>query len=369
MQRSVVPLVAGIWLVVGGILLAVGNFTLAHRIFNLLVPLTLIAMGIWAIVRAGRLHRMEQSLPSKVTLSEIAFAVALLFVYGLINGVLRVPSLTARPTIAPEPMPIASNLTTPIEELPKQPKWVMVQQLTTLPVQLDIVGGENFAVIAGKKHVRAFAPNSETVRVELVGVQNLQPPLPRVTQLLQISPVRLKVPKTAILEVNGSNFAYLLVRDMEGDVQVSYGGANPIVTISTKGNITVRQVNYPQQPMIHSYRPQVDELTVFPGPNSRVTIRVLSDTIRIFAQQPPQEEWQVRAESGAIEVRLPSNSSVKFSATCIYGHGSIQIPFGQTRMVQRNHNRRIEHEGTLGNGKVPINLSVGTGNITVVLTQ
>ncbi|MCX7643595.1 MAG: DUF4097 family beta strand repeat-containing protein, partial [Armatimonadetes bacterium] len=218
----------------------------------------------------------------------------------------------------------------------------------------------------GKGHVRAFAPNSETVKVELVGVQNLQPPLPRVTQLLQISPVRLKVPKTAILEVNGSNFAYLLVRDMEGDVQVSYGGANPIVTIATKGNVTVRQENYPQRSMSH-LQPQTDELTVFPGPNSRVTIRVLLNTVRIFAQQPPQKEWQVRAVSGAIEVRLPSNSSVKLKATCTYG--SIQIPFGQTKTVQGKHYRRVEHEGVLGEGKVPITLSVDSGNITVVLTQ
>ncbi|MCX7969430.1 MAG: hypothetical protein N3B10_13230 [Armatimonadetes bacterium] len=368
MQRSVVPLVAGIWLIVGGILLAVGNFALAHQIFNLLVPLTLIAMGVWAIIRANRLHRLEQSLPNRVTLREIAFAVALLLAYGWINGTLRMSSLTARPTIAPEPVPLPSILSVPIEELPKQPKWVMVQQLTIQPVQLDIVGGENFAVIAGREHIRTFAPNSETVRVELVGIQNPTPMRPRVTQLFQLSPIRLRVPKAAILEINGSNFAHLLVRDMEGDVQVSYGGENPIVTIATKGNITVRQVNYPQQVMSHYYQPQGDELTLFPGPNSRVMVRVLREIVRIFAQQPPQREWQVRVESGAIEVRLPSNSSVKLMATCAVGAGTILLPSGK-QTSQRTYDRWREHTVTLGDGKVPINLNMISGNITVVLTQ
>lgn len=356
MRQSVVPLIAGIWFIVGGIMLAIGRSDLARQIFNLLVPLTLIVMGLWAIVRANRLHRLEQSLPSRVTLSEIAFAIALLLVYGWINGGIRPPILTARPTVTVEPTPLASTLTTPIEELPKQPKWVIVQQLTLLPVQLDIVGGDSFAVLSGAQNIRTFSPNSETVRVELVREQ----PQPNILQF-QPLPVRLRIPKAATLEVNGSNLAYLLVRNMEGDVQVSYGGANPIVSISTKGNISVRQVNYPAQ------TPCGDELTLFPGPNSRVTVRTLRETIRIYAYQPPQKEWQVRTENGEIEVRLPSNSSVKLRAFCV--SGTIQVPFGQSQWVARRNYRWLEHNGTLGNGKVPITLRMWSGNITVVLTQ
>lgn len=362
MQRSVVPLVAGIWLVVGGVMLAVGNFTLARQVFNLLVPLTLIAMGIWAIVRANRLHRLEQSLPSGVTLSEIAFAVALLFAYGWVNSAIRAPSLTARPMIAPELMPLASTLATPIEELPKQPKWVVIQQLTPLPVQLDVVGGDSLAVLAGEENIRAFAPNSETVRVELVRTR-----LPSSITMGQPLPLRLRIPKGAILEVNGTNFAHLLVRNMEGDVQVSYGGANPIVTIATKGNITVRQVNYPQRVSYHTYTPPEDELTLFPGPNSRVTVRALWETIRIYAHEPPQREWQVRSREGEIQICLPSNSSVKLRATI--NSGTVQVPSGQIQQVERNNYRWLEYNGTLGGGKVPITLSMSRGNITVVLTH
>ncbi len=368
MRQSVVPLIAGIWLIVGGVMLAVRNFALAHQVFNLLVPLTLIAMGLWAIVRANRLHRLEQELPSRVTLSEIAFAVALLLVYGWINGRIRISSLTARPIIAPEPIPLAVTLTTPVGELPKNPKLVMIQQLTTLPVQLDIVGGENFAVVTGQQNSRTFAPNSETVRIELVDSQTPQQFQPRIMEFRRPLLVRLKVPKTAILEINGSNFAHLIVRDMEGDVQVSYGGANPIVTIATKGNIAVRQLNYPQQSFSgYTSQPYRDELTLFPGPNSRVMVSALAETIRIYAQQPPQREWQVRVEDGTIEVRLPSNSSVKLRATT--NRGAIQIPFGQTQSITRNGYRWLEHNGTLNDGKVPITLRVARGSIMVVLTR
>ena len=370
MKQSIVPLITGIWLIVGGAALAIGNFTMAQQIFNLLVPTTLIVMGLWAIVRANRLHRLEQSLPTKVTLSEIAFAVALLLVYGWINGGITVPTLTARPTVAVEPVPLAPTLTTPIEELPKQPKWVIVQQLTPLPVQLDIVGGESFAVHSGAQNIRTFAPNSETIRVELVReLQQPRPaqPIPSIFQLQPLS-VRLRIPKAAILEINGSNFAHLLVRNMEGDVQVSYGGTNPIVTISTKGNISVRQVNYPVPPLSgYPYRTYCDELTLFPGPNSRVIVRALSESIRIYTHQPPQREWQVRTERGEIEIRIPSNSSVKLRATCV--SGTIQVPFGQSQWMSRNNYRWLEHSGTLGNGKVPITLSVRIGDIIVVLTQ
>lgn len=367
MRQSVVPLIAGIWLIVGGVMLAVRNFALAHQVFNLLVPLTLIAMGLWAIVRANRLHRLEQELPSRVTLSEIAFAVALLLVYGWINGRIRISSLTARPIIAPEPIPLAVTLTTPVGELPKNPKLVMIQQLTTLPVQLDIVGSENFAIVTRQQNIRAFAPNSETVRIELVGSQTSQPLQPRIIHFREPLLVRLKVPKEAILEINGSNFAHLIVRNMEGDVQVSYSGANPIVNIATKGNITVRQLNHMQRVMGYPYPTRADELTLFPGPNSRVMVRALVETVRIYAQQPPQREWQVRVEDGAIEVRLPSNSSVKLRATTIWG--AIQIPFGQTKSMARNAHRWVEHKGILNNGKVPITLSTTHGSITVVLTQ
>jgi len=368
-RQSIVPLIAGIWLIVGGVMLVIGNFALAHQAFNLLVPLTLIAMGLWAIVRANRLHRLEQELPSRVTLSEIAFAVALLLVYGWINGRIGISSLTARPiiapVIAPEPIPLAVTLTTPVGELPKNPKLVMIQQLTTLPVQLDIVGSENFAIVTGQQNIRAIALNSETARIELVDSQQFQP---RITQFREPLLVGLKVPKTAILEINGSNFAHLIVRDMEGDVQVSYGGANPIVTIATKGDIAVRQLNYPQQSFSgYTSQPYRDELTLFPGPNSRVMVSALAETIRIYAQQPPQREWQVRVEDGTIEVRLPSNSSVKLRATT--NRGAIQIPFGQTQSITRNGYRWLEHNGTLNDGKVPITLRVARGSIMVVLTR
>lgn len=380
MRQSIVHLIAGIWLVVGGVMLAVGNFSLARQIFNFLIPLTLITMGLWAIGRAKQMQKSEQTLPNRTILGEIAFAIALLLLYGWINNTFGFPRLTARPVIAPTSLPLASTLTTPVEELPKQPKLVIVQQFTLHPIQVDIVGGEGFAILAGNQNIRTFAPNSETVRVEVVGEDvRLQPrPSGFVEPQTQTCAVRLKVPKTAILEVNGSNFAHLIVRDMEGDVQVSYGGANPIINIATKGNITVRQTSYPYQvPMPYGYRYQApvpyvlrfggDELNLFPGPNSRLMVNAFQETVRIYAYQPPQKEWQIRVDSGAIEVRLPSSSSVKLRATC--ATGTIQIPFGQSTVRRDNGSRWTEHVGTLGGGKVPVNLSVRNGNITVVLTQ
>ncbi|MFN4179459.1 MAG: hypothetical protein ACK4I8_04045 [Armatimonadota bacterium] len=378
MRQSIVHLIAGIWLIVGGVMLAVGNFPLARQIFNFLIPLTLITMGLWAIGRAKQMQRLGQTLPNRTILGEIAFAIALLLLYGWINNSIGFPRLTARPVIVPTSLPpasttLASVLTTPVEELPKQPKLVIVQQFTPQPIQVDIAGGESFAVLTGSQNIRTFAPNSETVRVEIVGEEMRLQPTPSgfVGPQIQTYAVRLKIPKTAVLEFNGSNLARLIVRDMEGDVQVSYGGASPVISIATKGNITVRQTSYPYQaPMHHGYRFGGDELTLFPGPNSRLIVNALQETVRIYAHQPPQKEWQIRVDFGVIEVRLPSSSSVKLRATC--GAGTIQIPFGQTTVRGDKHSRVYrwtEHVGTLGDGKVPVNLSVRNGNITVVLTQ
>ncbi|MFN3422865.1 MAG: hypothetical protein ACK40X_14225, partial [Armatimonadota bacterium] len=205
---------------------------------------------------------LEQTLPNRTILVEIVFAIALLLLYGWINNTIGFPRLTARPVIAPTSLPpalttLAPTLTTPVEELPKQPKLVIVQQFTPQPMQVDIAGGESFAALTGSQNIRTFAPNSETVRVEVVGEEMRLQPTPSgfVEPQIQTCAVRLKIPKTAVLEFNGSNLARLIVRDMEGDVQVSYGGANPVISIATKGNITVRQTSYSYQaPMHYGYR-------------------------------------------------------------------------------------------------------------------
>ena len=367
MQRSSVPFVVGVWLVVGGVLLALGNSELTRQVVSILVPLSLIAMGLWAIVRASRLHRLEVSLPRGVFLSELALAVVLILVHQWLVA-LR-PVLRFYPEVASaRPFPAATlttPLTTPLEELPKQPKWVIIQQATNSAVHLDIRGSDSFSIVEGSQNIRAFSPNAQIVRLELIG----QPALTG-TEIV----TRLKIPRTANLEVRGTNFARLLVQDMEGDVVISYGGANPIVSVATKGNITVRQIAPPP----HYSRPYADELLLFPGPNSQVTVNAFSETVRIFAQEPPQKGWQVRLISGEIEVRLPSNSSVQLRATTV--NGTVQAPFGQGRQMSKlvEHSRHgspiywrwYEHTGKLRDGKVPINLSITQrGNITVVLTR
>jgi len=366
MQKSSVPFVVGVWLVVGGALLALGNSELTRQVVSVLVPLSLIAMGLWAIVRASRLHRLEVSLPRGVFLSELALAVVLLLVHQWL--VAMRPVLRFYPEVASaRPFPAATLttlLTTSLEELPKQPKWVIIQQATNSAVHLDVSGSDRFAIVEFSQNIRAFSPNAQIVRLELIG----QPALTG-TEIV----TRLKIPRTANLEVRGTNFARLLVQDMEGDVVVSYGGANPIVSVATKGNITVRQIMPP-----YYSRPYTDELLLFPGANSQVTVNAFWETVRIFAQEPPQKGWQVRLNSGEIEVRLPSNSSVQLRATTV--NGTVQAPFGQGRQMSKlvehsRHGRPIywrwyEHTGKLRDGKVPINLSITQrGNITVVLTQ
>ncbi|MFA0782802.1 hypothetical protein [Fervidibacter sacchari] len=366
MQRSSVPFVIGVWLVVGGVLLALGNSELTRQVVSVLVPLSLIAMGLWAIVRASRLHRLEVSLPRGVFLSELALAVVLILVHQWLVA-LR-PVLRFYPEVASaRSFPAVTSttpLTTPLEELPKQPKWVIIQQATNSAVHLDVRGSDSFAIVEGSQNIRAFSPNAQIVRLELIGQI-----APAGTEIV----TRLKIPRTANLEVRGTNFTRLLVQDMEGDVFISYGGANPIVSVATKGNITVRQIAHP-----YYSHPYTDELLLFPGPNSQVTVNAVRETVRIFAQEPPQKGWQVRLNSGEIEVRLPSNSSVQLRATTV--NGTVQAPFGQGQWMSKlaEHSRHgsptywrwYEHTGKLRDGKVPINLSITQrGSITVVLTR
>jgi len=366
MQGSSVPFVIGVWLVVGGVLLALGNSELTRQVVSVLVPLSLIAMGLWAIVRASRLHRLEVSLPRGVFLSELALAVVLILVHQWLVA-LR-PVLRFYPEVASaRSFPAVTSTTplaTPLEELPKQPKWVIIQQATNSAVHLDVSGSDRFAIVEFSQNIRAFSPNAQIVRLELIG----QPALTG-TEIV----TRLKIPRTANLEVRGTNFTRLLVQDMEGDVVISYGGVNPIVSVATKGNITVRQIMPP-----YYSRPYTDELLLFPGPNSRVDVSAFSETVRIFAQEPPQKGWQVRLNSGEIEVRLPSNSSVQLRATTV--NGTVQAPFGQGQWMSKlaEHSRHgspiywrwYEHTGKLRDGKVPINLSITQrGSITVVLTR
>lgn len=366
MQRSSVPFVIGVWFVVGGVLLALGNSELTRQVVSVLVPLSLIAMGLWAIVRASRLHRLEVPSPRGVFLSELALAVVLLLVHQWFVA-LR-PSFYFYPRVAlARPFPAATlttPLTTPIEELPKQPKWVIIQQATNIAVHLDVRGGDHFTVVEGNRNIRAFSPNAQIVRLELI-----DRPAPTGAEIV----TRLKIPRTANLEVRGTNFARLLVQDMDGDVVISYGGFNPIVSVAAKGNITVRQIAPPHYSHLYA-----DELLLFPGPNSQVDVSAFLETVRIFAQEPPQKGWQVRLNSGEIEVRLPSNSSVQLRATTV--NGTVQAPFGQGQWMSKlaEHSRHgtsirwrwYEHTGRLGDGKVPINLSIRErGSIIVVLTH
>ncbi len=362
-QRSVVPLVMAAWLIIGGVLLALGNPTMMSQAFALLVPLTLVAMGVWAIVRAMLSQQVEQRLQRGVLWSEALFALMLLLVYG---GVRAAPlasgfAMTVVPMREVIPTAMPPMLVTPLEQLPKQPRLVIVRQLHQRPLQLDIAGGDRFE--ADPSQVQAMALNHEVIRLELSETA---------------APIRLTVPKRAELEVDGRNFLRLNVREMDGNVRITYGGQNPIVTVAAQGDITVRQV----PPQVH-YRVVIgDELTLFPGPNSRIQVKADSETVRIYAHQPPQRGWDVNVTTGRIEARLPAKSSIRLCATR-HGGGAMQIPFGQgqrryhiVKMIRNGRPVQIrsgagyyEHIGTLGGGKVPINFRIGYGDIVVELAQ
>lgn len=350
------PFMMGVWLIIGGALLALGNPTLAQTSLSFLVPLTLVAMGVWAILRAIALHRQEERLPRGLFWGELLFVLVLLLVY---TGIRTAPLAREFPLqftrashliTIPSPPPMPSVSLTPLEQLPKNPRLLMIRQMTSNWLPLDITGGDSFEVSPkeGEK-VRAMALNRDIVRIEIYTG----------------SPVHLKVPKSVTLEVEGRYFVRLNIRDMEGDVRVTYGGQNPIVLISTKGDITVRQVSSP----VHYARTDVDELTIFPGPDSRVQVSAIRETVHINAQQLPRKPWDVKVERGRIEVYLPDNSSVRLRATCSVG--MVQVSFGQgkRRQFQRQVSSYYEHIGTLGKGKVPINLSIRHGDIVVELTR
>ncbi len=86
MQRSSVPFAMGVWLIIAGVLLALGNPTLARHTFMLLVPLTLVGMGVYALVRAYQAQRNEWTIPHRLLWGEVLLALVLLLVYGSIRA-------------------------------------------------------------------------------------------------------------------------------------------------------------------------------------------------------------------------------------------------------------------------------------------
>ncbi len=379
MQRSVVPFVISGWLIVGGILLAMGNPDLTQHALTMLLPLTLMAMGLWAIVRALRLHQLRQELPSSVLGKEVLLVVLLLIAYAVAQKALAVGRFARlRESIQAEqlrPIPLPPGM--PVDQLPQQPRLVMVRQVDFhRPLRLDILGSDRFS--GEGPSLRWVALSPEIVRLEVQPSENL----------LQVT-----VPKKVDLDVEALSVAQLTLRDIEGSVRLvyGYGGANPLVSIAVKGNITVRQSGwYGQGPFPAPAAPATwrrDELTLLPGPNSRIRVTAHSETVRIYALHPPQQAWDVHLRTGRIEVQLPANASVKLHATV--SEGEILSPFGEGRRGQGPVGEGYEpgvgyppgvpgrpypgeyreHTGTLGGGKVPVRLHVGRGTILVEVSQ
>ncbi len=350
----------GAWLIVGGILFRAGDWQLTRTTLLILAPVTMIAFGVWMVVRARIFHGTQRTIPATQLVAEIAFCVFLLALYSLARyspvserGRSMIPSglqgLSLRGTPGgrfyfPDThavrmgYTITSSQNTRPEHLPSGARTLFLERVGFEPVSLDISGAARFSWYPGR--VRALALSSEIVRAEVMGQG------PNVS-------VPLKVPSLCSLHILSHQGDLVAVRNMKGDVCVNWNGGS--LWVSTEGNILVAHRGYSWM------LAQTSNLLLHPGPESRVEVETINSRVTIEATEPPTKSWSIKVRSGHIFLRLPSNSSAKVVADV--WHGTVSGPF-------QKMSRTDDYESylaTLTSGQVQIKLEVWHGSVTLAV--
>ncbi|MCS7223525.1 MAG: hypothetical protein NZ959_03030 [Armatimonadetes bacterium] len=364
MRVNFLWVLVGIWLALAGVLIVLGDRRFAETVAFALIPLTLVAMGLWMLIRARRYHRLEKPIPKKQIAAEALFALILLIVFvglrknsdwkGPLNwmvGFYGRPVAT-RYQVLPETVPlteeilyprptIAPNQTRPPNRLPTSARTVYIRQVGDQLLNLELSGSSQFSW--SEPSIRALALDEKTIRMEIFGKGHDQA-------------IHLKVPFKASLVMEATQLAALTVRNMEGDVYLSYRGTGPMVTIATQGNVTV----YSKTAFDYTVWRNGD-LLILPGPKSTVQLDLTYGKVRVEALQSPAKPWSIKVQWGSVLLALPSLASAKITAVLKWGNA-----IGPLRLM-RVENGHYTYTADITTARVPIEVRLVRGDVTLLV--